>query len=92
MDHWGWFGRPQTAGLGVAKQPQAKRGGRPPPMGWFGHPSIFFGFFIYFFLFLDFFFKCDGGILGINRLNGLSCYNLKVWGGKVSHFKLWRQK
>jgi hypothetical protein len=63
---------PRLAGLGVAEPPQAKRGGRPPPMGWFGHPNIFFGFF---FLFKK---KCDGGILGINRLNGLNCHNLKV--------------
>jgi hypothetical protein len=25
--------------------------------------------------------KCDGGILGIKRLNGLNCHNLKVWEG-----------
>jgi hypothetical protein len=82
----GWFSHPQTAGLGVAEPPQAKRGGGPPPMGWFSHPNIFFGFF--FFFFRIFFFKCDGGILEINRLNGLNCHNLKVLRDKVSHFKL----
>jgi hypothetical protein len=51
----------------------------PPQAKRGGHPSIFFSFF---------FFKCDGGIWRINRLNGLNCYNLKVLGGKVSHFKL----
>jgi hypothetical protein len=33
---------------------------------------------------LDFFFKkkkCDEGILGMKRPNGLNCHNLKVWGG-----------
>jgi hypothetical protein len=25
--------------------------------------------------------KCDGGILGIIRPNGLNCHNLKLWGG-----------
>jgi hypothetical protein len=41
--------------------PQAKRAGRPPPMGWLGHPNI------YFFLFLKNKIKCDGGILGIKK-------------------------
>jgi hypothetical protein len=45
-----------VAGLGVAEPPQAKRGGRPPAMGWFGHPSIFFWIFSFFF-FLFFFLK-----------------------------------
>jgi hypothetical protein len=39
------------------------------------------------FFFLDFFFKkIVGGILGINRPNGLNCHNLKVFlggGGEV---------
>jgi hypothetical protein len=52
-----------------------------------GHPSIYIYFWIFFLKK-----KCDGGILGINRLNGLNCHNLKVWESKVSHFKLWRQK
>jgi hypothetical protein len=30
--------------------------------------------------------------MGINMINGLNCHNLKVQGGKMSHFKLWRQK
>jgi hypothetical protein len=34
---------------------------------------------------LEFFFKkkkkCDEGILGIKRPNGLNCHNLKLWGG-----------
>jgi hypothetical protein len=47
------------------------------------------------FSFLGFFFKkkhkiYDEGILGIKKPNGLNYHNLKVWGGKVSHFKLWR--
>jgi hypothetical protein len=52
-------------------------------MGWFSHPSIFL-FFIFFMFFWIFylFFKCDGDILEINRLNGLNCHNLKVWGIK----------
>jgi hypothetical protein len=29
--------------------------------------------------------KCDGGILGIIRPNGLNCHNLKLWGVKC-HF------
>jgi hypothetical protein len=86
---------------GAAKPPWATGGGsaaprrlawvwpnHPRPNGVAGHhlwggsatPAYFY------FLFLK---KCDGGILGINRLN---CHNLKVWGGKVSHFKLWKQK
>jgi hypothetical protein len=55
-------------------------------MGWFGHPV---------FCFFGIFFKkkkIAEDILGINRPNGLNCHNLKVWGGKVSHFKIWRQK
>jgi hypothetical protein len=32
-------------------------------------------------LFFGFKKKCDGGILGIKRLNELNCHNLKVWGG-----------
>jgi hypothetical protein len=70
---------PRLAGLGVAELPQAKRGGQPPPRGWFGHPSIFSSSF---FWFLDFFFLSDGGILGIKRADGLNCHNLKVWGIK----------
>jgi hypothetical protein len=69
-----------------------KRGGRTygvvrPPQHIF---IYFFGFF-----FLEFFFlekKSVGGILGINRPNGLNCHNLKVWEDKVSHFKLLTQK
>jgi hypothetical protein len=62
--------------------------------GVVGHPSIFFSFFFFFFGFwiFFFFFLSDGGILGINRLNWLNCHNLKVWRGKVSYFKLLRQK
>jgi hypothetical protein len=52
-----------------------------------GRPPRFLFFWIFFFKK-----KCVGGILGINKPNGLNCHNLKVWGGKVSHFKLWRQK
>jgi hypothetical protein len=45
------------------------------------------------YFFFNFFFNCDGGIFGINKLNGLNCHNLKVWReGKMSHFKLWMQK
>jgi hypothetical protein len=75
------------------KSKKQETGGWPPPMGWFSHPSI------HLYIFLGFFFgifflekKSVGGILGINRPNGLNCHNLKVWGGKVSHFKFWRQK
>jgi hypothetical protein len=65
----------------------------PRPNGVAGHhlwggsaiPTYFLDFF---FFFRIFFFKCDGGILGINRLNGLNCHNLKVLRDKVSHFKL----
>jgi hypothetical protein len=42
---------------------------------------IFFGFLVFFF------FKCDRGILGIKRPNGLNCHNLKVFffgGGGLS--------
>jgi hypothetical protein len=47
--------------------------------------------YIYIFFWVVFFFgiflekkkkKSVGGILGINRSNGLNCYNLKVWGVK----------
>jgi hypothetical protein len=48
-----------------------------------GQPPVFCFFGIFFFRK-----KNDGGILGINRPNRLNCHNLKVWGGKVSHFKL----
>ena len=30
--------------------------------------------------------------MGIKRPKGLNCHNLKVWGDKVSHFKLLKQK
>jgi hypothetical protein len=77
---------PIPAGLGMAEPPQTKRGGRPPPMGWFGHPSIYlYIFFRFFFFSLDFFFKkkkCDGGILRIKRPNELNFHNLKVCGVK----------
>jgi hypothetical protein len=36
---WGWL-----------NQPQAKQGGWPHPMGWFGHPSIFLLLSFFFFL------------------------------------------
>jgi hypothetical protein len=88
----GGLAAPKPAGLGVAEPPR--------PNGVAGHhlwggttPTYFLDFFSFFFL--DFFFlkkKCDGGILGINGLNELNYHNLKVWDGKVSHFKLWRQK
>ena len=39
-----------------------------------------------FFIFLNKIY--DDGILGIKMLKGLNCHNLKVWEGKVSHFKL----
>jgi hypothetical protein len=32
----------------VAEPPQAKRGGRPPPIGWFGHPIIYLYIFLVF--------------------------------------------
>jgi hypothetical protein len=43
-----------------------------------GHPvfCFFLGFYFYFLK------KSVGGILGINRPNGLNCHNLKVWGVK----------
>jgi hypothetical protein len=65
------------------KKNKKKLGGWPPPMGWFGHLSIYLYFFR-FFLFGIFFLekKSVGGILGINRPNGLNCHNLKVWGVK----------
>jgi hypothetical protein len=45
-----------------------------------------FGFFLFFRIFFCFLRKkCDGGILGIIRLNGLNCHNLKLWGFKC-HF------
>jgi hypothetical protein len=77
LGHWGWFVRPQTGRPG---------GGQTTP-GQTGWPATTYGvvrppqyiFLIFSFFFLDFFFKCDGGILGINRLNGLNCHNLKVW-------------
>jgi hypothetical protein len=52
LGHWGWFGCPQTAGLGVTE----------PPLGQTGWPATLFGFF---FFFRIFFFKkkCNGGIL-----------------------------
>jgi hypothetical protein len=54
---------------------------------WGGSATPAFCFF-----FLDFFFfKCDGGILGINRLNELNCHNLKIHGGKC-HILNRRQK
>jgi hypothetical protein len=51
---------------------------------------IYIFFWVFFFEFFFFFLekKSVGGILGINRPNGLNYHNLKVWGGKVSHFKL----
>jgi hypothetical protein len=57
------------------KQKNKKRGGRPPQ-----HIFIYlFGFF-----FLEFFFRkrSVGGILGINRPNGLNYHNLKILGVK----------
>jgi hypothetical protein len=51
--------------------------------------------YIYIFFWIFFFLdkKSARSILGINMPNGLNYHNLKVWGeGKVSHFKLWRQK
>jgi hypothetical protein len=84
LGHWGSSAAHRLAGLRVAESPQAKRRGRPPPMGWFGHPNIYLYIFLVFsFFFLDFFFfkkKNDGGILGIKRSNGLNCHNFKVWG------------
>jgi hypothetical protein len=47
-----------------------------------GHPNIYIFFYIFFFFGFFFLKKCNGGILGINRLNGLNCHNLKVWGVK----------
>jgi hypothetical protein len=54
-------------------------------MGWFGHPSIYLYIFLVFFFGIFFFRKKKsvGGILGINRSNGLNCHNLKLWGGGV---------
>jgi hypothetical protein len=64
--------------------------------GWpattYNHPSIYLYIFLAFSYFLGFFFflffkkKCDGGILGIIRPNGLNCHNLKLWGGVKCHF------
>jgi hypothetical protein len=85
----GWFSRPLGQTLkflfgpkGGRTTPWATGGGSPTPRrpawvwpnhpGWFGHFSIFF--WIFFFKK-----KCDGGILGINRLNELNCHNLKVY-------------
>ena len=79
---------------------------QPPHKWWLATPfglvvvrsppdqQFFFFFFFGFFFFLK---KkqneiYDEGILGIKRPKGLNCHNLKVWGDKVSHFKLWRQK
>ena len=72
---------------------------------WPNHPSIFLSFFFFFFFFWFFvffcfriFFKkqnkiCDRVILGKKkRSKWLNCHNLKVWEGKMLHFKLWRQK
>jgi hypothetical protein len=76
--------------LGVVWPPSEGQpgGGRTTP-GQTGWPATTYGvvrppqhIFIYiyiFFLFLEK--KCAGGILGINRPNGLNCHNLKVWGG-----------
>jgi hypothetical protein len=77
---------------------------RPPPDGWPGggpttpRPNGVAGHHLWggsatpaiFFSFLDFFLNkiYDEGILGIKWPNGLNCHNLKVWGGRVSHFKL----
>jgi hypothetical protein len=91
--------KPPRGPLGVVQPPpNSLRGcGRTTPgqTGWSNHPighHLWGGSATPAYLFIFFKKKSDGGILGINRLNGLSCHNLKVWGGKVSHFKLWRQK
>jgi hypothetical protein len=89
LGHWGWFDCPQTARPRCGRTTPGQTGWSTTTYGVVRPPQHIFLIFS-FFLFL--FFKCDGGILGINRLNGLSCHNLKVWEGKVSHFKLWRQK
>jgi acyl-CoA synthetase (AMP-forming)/AMP-acid ligase II len=71
-------------GLSVTR---TKWGGRPPPMGWFSHPSIYLYIFLVFSSFFRIFYiykkkkNCDRGILGIKRSNGLNCHNLKVWRG-----------
>jgi hypothetical protein len=65
---------------GRSNHPLAKQSGWPPLMGW---PTTLFGLFFFFFFWIFFFLKkrkYDGGILGIKRLNGLNCHNLKVWG------------
>jgi hypothetical protein len=73
---------PPPGPLGVVRPPPGRlawgRPNHPRPNGVAGHtygvePSQHI-FLIFFF----FFFKCDGGILRINRLNGLNCHNLKV--------------
>ena len=78
--YWGWFSCPQTGW---------PKGGQTTPgqMGW---PVTTYGVVQPPSTFKKKKKKCDWGILGINRLNGLNCHNLKVWGGKVPHFKLLR--
>jgi hypothetical protein len=53
--------------------------------GGLATPAYIYIFFLAFSYFLGFFLffkkKCDGGILGIIRPNGLNCHNLKLWGG-----------
>jgi hypothetical protein len=77
LGHWGWFGCPQTAGLGVAE----------PPLGQTGWPATLFGFFFFFFFFLKK--KNVMGHFGKKKKKKkkkkgqmrLNCHNLKVWGG-----------
>jgi hypothetical protein len=81
--HKGWPNHP-LGHWGWFDSPQTgPRGGSAAPHLWgdSATPTIFFFFLnkIY-----------DDGILGIKMPNGLNCHNLKVWGGKVSHLKLWR--
>jgi hypothetical protein len=88
LGHWGWFDCSQTTGLGVAE----------PPLGQTGWPATTYRVVRppqqFFFSFLDFLKNkiFDDGILRIKRPKGVNCHNLKVWKGKVSHFKFWRQK
>jgi hypothetical protein len=39
----------------IQKTKKQKIGGRPPLMGWFGHPSIYLYIFLVFFFFWNFF-------------------------------------
>jgi hypothetical protein len=61
---WGWPNHPRPNGVAG----HHLWGGSATP----AYIYIFFGFFF-------FFFKCDRGILGIKRPNGLNCHNLKVF-------------